>query len=116
MIMEGIAMKRSNKIQEQLKQKIMYTTINVKKMGLATGLTGAFLYVGCVLVMATVGHGGSVKFFNSLLHGLDVSSILRMDVPSWEAVIGIVETFILGWLIGSCIAAFYNALLFKKEK
>jgi hypothetical protein len=32
-----------------------------------------------------------------------------MNVPIWEAAIGIVETFILGWLIGACIAGFYNA-------
>ncbi len=94
----------------------MHTTINVKKFGFATGLTGALLYLGCAIVMATVGHDGTVKFFNSLLHGLDVSAILRMDVPLWEAVIGIVETFILGWLVGACIAGFYNVLLFKKEK
>lgn len=108
-------MKRSNKIQNQAQQKFMHT-INVKKFGLAVGLTGAILYVGCVLVMGTVGHDGSVKFFNSLLHGLDVSAIVRMDVPLWEALIGIVETFIIGWLVGASIAGFYNAVLFKKEK
>lgn len=108
-------MKRSNKIQKQAQQKIMHTTINVKKFGFAVGLTGAFLYVGCVLVMGTVGHDGSVKFFNSLLHGLDVSAILRMDVPLWEAVVGIIETFVFGWLVGACIAGFYNAVSFKKK-
>jgi hypothetical protein len=93
----------------------MHTTINVKKFGIATGLTGALLYLGCALVMATVGHDGTVKFFNSLLHGLDVSTIVRMHVPLWEAGIGIVETFILGWLIGACIAGFYNALVYNKK-
>ncbi len=93
----------------------MHTTVNVKKFGFATGLTGALLYLGCALVMATVGHHGTVKFFNSLLHGLDVSTIVRMDVPLWEASVGIVETFVLGWLVGACIAGFYNALLFKKK-
>jgi hypothetical protein len=85
-------------------------TINVKKFGLAAGLTGALLYLGCVIVMATVGHEGTVTFFNSLLHGLNVSSIIRMNVPLWEACMGIVETFILGWLIGATVAALYNAL------
>jgi hypothetical protein len=93
----------------------MHTTINVKKLGLAVGLTGALLYVGCVLVMATVGDDESVKFFNSLLHGLDVSAILRTDTPLWEAEIGVVETFVLGWLIGACIAGFYNAVSVKKD-
>lgn len=66
--------------------------------------------------MVMLGHDGSVKFFNSLLHGLDVSTISRMDVPLWETVVGILETFILGWLVGACIAGIYNTLLFKKEK
>lgn len=82
--------------------------LNVNKLGLATGLTGALLYLGCIVVMFTVGRDGSVKFFNSLLHGLDVSSIIRMDIPLWEACLGIVQTFVLGWLIGACIASLYN--------
>ena len=88
--------------------------IDVKKFGLSFGLTGALLYFGCILVMATVGRDGTVAFFNSLLHGLDVSSILRIEIPLWEAGIGIIETFIFGWLVGASIAAFYNASL--KEK
>lgn len=83
-------------------------TINIKKFGLACGLTGALLYLGCIVLMVTVGHTGTITFFNSLLHGLDVSSIVRMDVPLWEATLGIIETFILAWLIGACLAAFYN--------
>ncbi|GHA25249.1 hypothetical protein JRG66_02635 [Salinimicrobium tongyeongense] len=83
--------------------------LNIKKFGLALGLTGALLYVGCVLVMATVGREGTVKFFNSLLHGLDTSSIIRMDVPVLEVFFGIIQVFILSWLIGACVAAFYNA-------
>ena len=43
--------------------------IDVKKFGLSFGLTGALLYFGCILVMATVGRDGTVAFFNSLLHG-----------------------------------------------
>ncbi|MCK0160436.1 DUF5676 family membrane protein [Allomuricauda sp. F6463D] len=83
-------------------------TINIKKIGMAAGLTGALLYLGCMVVMFTVGREGSIKFFNSLLHGLDVSTIIRMDIPLWEACLGIVQMFILGWLIGACIASLYN--------
>ena len=83
--------------------------INVKKFGFAFGLTGALVYLGCMVVMATVGQEGSIVFFNSLLHGLDTTSIIRVDVPLLEALFGIIQTFILGWLIGACIAGFYNA-------
>jgi ribose/xylose/arabinose/galactoside ABC-type transport system permease subunit len=93
----------------------MNNIINVKRFGFAVGITLALLYLGCMFVMLTVGHDGSIKFFNSLLHGLDVSTIVRMDVPIWEAVVGIIETFVLGWLVGACIALFYNSSLFKKN-
>lgn len=85
------------------------STINVKKFGFAFGLVAALLYAGCIIVMATVGYNGTVKFFNSILHGIDASTILRMNVPATEALIGIAETFILGWLVGACVAAIYNA-------
>ncbi|MDC6388928.1 DUF5676 family membrane protein [Maribacter sp. PR1] len=88
--------------------------INVKKFGFAMGLTGALLYAGCMIVMATAGQEGSIAFFNSLLHGLDTTSIIRMDVPLWEATIGIIQTFIVAWLIGALIAAFYNAQLKRR--
>ena len=85
--------------------------INVKKFGFAVGSTIALLYLGCMLVMFTVGADGTARFFNSLLHGLDVSGIIRMNMPLWEALIGIIEIFILGWLSGASVAAIYNATL-----
>jgi hypothetical protein len=90
--------------------------LNVKKMGFATGLTGALLYLGCMIVMLTAGKEGSIKFFNNLLHGLDTSNIIRMDVPLLEAFFGIIQTFILGWLLGACIAAIYNVQINIKNR
>lgn len=88
--------------------------INVKKLGFAFGLTAALLYLGCMVVMWTAGREGTIDFFNSLLHGLDTTNIIRMDVPLWEAGLGIIQTFILGWLTGACIAALYNLQSKKK--
>ena len=90
--------------------------INVKKMGMAFGLTGALLYTGCIVLMATAGSSASVNFFNNLLHGIDVSSIVRTKMPLWEAAFGIVQTFLVFWLAGACIAAIYNKLQPKQSK
>lgn len=87
--------------------------INIRKFGLAVGVTGVLLYVGCILVMSTVGREGTIQFFNNLLHGLDTSSIIRMDVGVGEALIGIIQTFIIGWLLGASIAGIYNFSLVK---
>ena len=88
--------------------------IDIKRFGLAFGATFALLYLGCVLVMAIVGKEGTIFFFNSLMHGADVTSIIRMNVPLREMMIGIVEIFILGWLTGATIASIYNFGLKKK--
>ena len=88
--------------------------INIRKLGLAFGITGALLYFGCTLTMLILGHDSTVKYFNTLLHGLDVSSIIRMDVPLVEVLTGLVQTFIISWLIGACIAGIYNVSFNKK--
>ncbi|PHR69669.1 MAG: hypothetical protein COA67_09670 [Lutibacter sp.] len=87
--------------------------LNVKKLGFAFGLTGSIIYLGCMIVMATAGQEDSIKFFNNLLHGLDISSIIKMDISLIDAFMGFVQIFILWWLIGACIGAFYNAQIKK---
>jgi hypothetical protein len=89
--------------------------INVKKLGFAVGSTFALLYLGCMLVMAMVGREGTIFFFNSLMHGIDVTSILRMNMPVWEMFIGIIEIFIIAWLTGATIASIYNLGIKKME-
>lgn len=87
--------------------------IDIKRFGLAVGTTLAFLYLGCMFVMATTGTDTTILFFNSLLHGIDVTTIIRNDMPLWEALMGIVEIFVLGWLTGATVAAIYNVSLGK---
>lgn len=89
--------------------------INVKKMGLAVGLTFALLHLGCVSVVLFTSREATIAFFNSLLHGLDVTSILRAEMPVGEIIYGFIQVFVLGWLIGASIASIYN-FSFIREK
>lgn len=82
--------------------------IDIKRFGLAWGLTGALLYIGCAVVMMAAGKQGLIFFFDSLFHGIDISPILRTNMPFWEMVLGTLETFIFSWLIGAAIASIYN--------
>ncbi|MEQ9469016.1 MAG: DUF5676 family membrane protein [Ekhidna sp.] len=90
--------------------------IDIKKFALAWGVVGALFYLGCIILMATVGRDGTILFFNSLLHGLDTSAIIRMDVPRTEALIGLVEMFVLSWLFGALVATVYNISFNKKYR
>ncbi len=86
----------------------MEKTLSIKRLGLALGLTGVLLYIGCMLIMLIAGREGTIFVFNSFMHGLNTESIIRMDVPWLETLIGLAGTFILGWLSGASIAFFYN--------
>jgi len=58
--------------------------------------------------MAFLGKAESVRFFNSLIHGVDFGPIVRASMPPMEMVIGLFEVFILGWLLGATVASLYN--------
>ena len=113
-IMGHMSMMGIKKILKPLKQ-ITMNHINIRKLGSAFGITGALLYFGCTLTMLILGHDSTVNLFNTLLHGLDVSSIIRMNISFVEVLTGLVQTFILCWLIGACIAGIYNISFNKKS-
>lgn len=89
-------------------------TLNANRLGLATGLTGVVFYLGCMIFLAVVPRQSAIAFSNSLLHGVDVTSIWRPHVPISEVALGIFSWFVLGWIAGALIAAFYDWGLQRK--
>ena len=84
--------------------------INVKQFGFAIGTTIVIIYIGCILTISVVSTETAVAFLNNIMHSIDVTAIMRKTpTPLSEALIGVVEWFIIGWLIGASIAAIYNA-------
>lgn len=81
---------------------------NTKRLGFAFGTTFSLLYLGSVFIIHTVPKEEAGFFFNSIVHGIDGSFILRLDMPLSEMIVGIFEVFILGWLLGTAVAIFYN--------
>lgn len=92
------------------------TVINAQRFRLAFGMTFALLYIGCALLMLIAGREASIFFFNSIIHAIDVNSIIKTDMPLSEMLLGIIEMFILGWLTGATIAGIYNFRLKKEAK
>ena len=82
--------------------------INVKKMGLAFGLTLVVFRVGCVIVFLALSREQAVSFFNTLLHGVDLNPILKMETSALDTIYGVIQIFILGWLAGATMASIYN--------
>ena len=88
--------------------------LNTKAFGFALGTASAVAYAACVFVMLTTPKDVVIRFFNSLMHGVDVTPIMRWEMPWWEMFVGVTEIFILGWLWGALVAVLYN-LATKKE-
>lgn len=74
------------------------------KLGIALASVGIVMYLGCMALMALLGHDGTIWFFNSILHGFDTETIIRMEVPLVQTISGILLTGALagitGWLVG----------------
>lgn len=86
----------------------MITKLDIRRFGFAVGATCAVAYAGCVFVMFTVPHELAVRFFNNLMHGVDLEPIMRWEIPLWQSLLGILQTLLLGWLFGALCAAIYN--------
>lgn len=89
--------------------------LSPQRLGFALGTSGVVFYLGCMLTMATVSKDQAITFFNSLLHGLDVSTILVTSVSLGEVMLGLCSTFILGWFAGMMIAGVYNFGLHSRK-
>ena len=89
--------------------------LSVRRFGFAFGATWALGYAGCVFVMLTTPKDVIIRFFNSLMHGIDVTPIMRWDMPWPEMVVGVTEIFIIGWLWGALIAVLYNLGIGKED-
>ena len=46
----------------------------------------------------------------------DFRSIIRTEMPWWEMAMGLVEIFILGWLMGATMASIYNFGMNRQKK
>src|SRR3989338_5823738 len=99
---------RRKKQRTEKKEARSMNTINVKKFGLAVGATFALLYFVCILIVMSIGREGVIFLVNTLFHGIDVTSLIRTAMPLSNMLIGLVEIFIIGWLMGATIASIYN--------
>jgi hypothetical protein len=78
------------------------------RFGVAIGAAGTLFYAACMVFMATVPMETVTWFSNSLLHGVDIKSIMRESVPLPQTIVGILSTFVGGLIFGSLSACLYN--------
>mgnify|MGYP003651838106 CR=1 FL=1 len=91
-------------------------SLSPKRLALALGITGVLFYLGCMLLMQLVDRETFMLLANSLCHGMDMGSIVRMDIPWWESALGMAGIFLLCWLFGYITAVLYNELFKSLNK
>ncbi len=84
--------------------------ISIRKFGISTGLVGALIYTACFLIVLVLGKGTLVTIANTLFHGIDFTNIMRMNIPVFESLIGIILSFFFWGTIGGLISFFYNKI------
>ena len=89
-------------------QRVMFTQLSAYRLGYSVGLLFSFLYAASMIIVMSGPRQVTISFFNSIFHGIDVTSIMRWEMPWWEMIIGILEVFIIGCLCGAALAIFYN--------
>jgi hypothetical protein len=80
------------------------------KAAISAGTTSVVIYLGCYLIMLILGKDSLVKLANSLFHGVDFSSIINMNIPIGETIIGLVISFFFWGIIGFLFTAVYNKI------
>lgn len=84
--------------------------INIKRFGIASGITGATLYLACIIIMALLGSDLLINIANLLFHGIDFTEIIRMNISILESLLGIVVSFVFWGIIGFFLAYIYNKI------
>ena len=90
--------------------------IKVTKFGLAIGIAATLYYFACALVFMIGGRDVSIQYLNSILHGVDVSPILKESMTVGELCISLIDFFVITTLIGATVAAIYNWLAFDSSQ
>ena len=82
--------------------------MNTYKIGLSTGFTGFIIYLICFILMSILPKDSIISLANLIFHGIDFTSIIRMDIPFIETIMGLLLSFFVWGGIGFIFSTLYN--------
>lgn len=84
--------------------------LNAKSIGLSFGFVAALIYAVCWLFISVFPMETIIKVSNSLMHGIDVSSIAAKNTSLSESLLGFVIAVLGSMIVGYVFAVSYNWL------
>ena len=82
---------------------------NINATGIAFAITLTLLNIVCLLLLI-IAPNFTLSLFGSFIHGVDLSKIAVTPNFGVDTFIGVIATFVGGYLIGVVFAAIYNKL------
>lgn len=85
--------------------------VSASRFGLACGIAFAIGDAACVLVKGILPLDTQIRVFNTLLHGVDITTVVRNEMSMGEMALGLIGWFAIGSIFGAIVATAYNISL-----
>ncbi|MEK6917671.1 MAG: DUF5676 family membrane protein [Nanoarchaeota archaeon] len=85
----------------------MADKLNPKRVANTLGVVFVGVSFLCA-VFVLVFPGTATSIFSNIFHGIDITQIAKTSVSLGSIIIGLIEAFVLGWIIGWFFAIIYN--------
>jgi len=90
-------------------KKLKMTQKNVNATGITLAFTLVILNLICLILLLLMPNF-TLSLFGSFMHGIDLTKIAITPVIDLNTLIGIVVTFVGGYILGITFALIYNKL------
>ena len=87
----------------------MVNELNPKRTANALGITAGIVSLVCYLLIL-IAPASTINFFGSIFHSIDLNKIAVEPVSIGVGFLGVIESIILGWIIGGLFAKIYNSM------
>ena len=85
----------------------MSTKYNVKVVANSVAATAAVFYAACIMLL-WIAPNAAIVFFNALMHGVDVTGLIKADLGIAQALTSIITGTLTAWVTGWLFATVYN--------
>lgn len=87
--------------------------LNTNVVALSLGITTSIVYIVCLFFIAIFPLQAIITISNSLVHGIDISSIATKRITFVGSVIGLIASFLTAAVTGYIFAFVYNWIVEK---
>jgi len=87
----------------------MADKLNPKRTALSLAIVAGIFYIACATLFVIIPET-TLKFFNNMFHGIDMTQIAKTSISLGSAIIGFVEITISSLIAGWLFAVVYNKL------